>query len=71
MDTPSFGTQLRTAVGMLIALTLITGVAYPLVVTGVARAAFPDQSSGSLIVEDGKVRDGTFPGRGERAQVRK
>lgn len=53
---PSFGAQVRTACGMLVALTVLTGVAYPLVVTGVARAAFPDKSSGSLVrSQDGKV----------------
>jgi K+-transporting ATPase ATPase C chain len=46
--------QLRAAVVSLLALTVITGVAYPLLVTGIARAAFPSQASGSLIVKDGK-----------------
>ncbi len=36
------------------ALTLLTGVAYPLVVTGVGQAVFPHQAHGSLIVRDGK-----------------
>ncbi len=36
------------------ALTLVTGVAYPLVVTGVGQALFPHQAHGSLIVRDGK-----------------
>jgi K+-transporting ATPase ATPase C chain len=40
---------------MLAVLTLLTGVAYPLVVTGVARLAFPHQAGGSLIVSDGRV----------------
>ena len=40
---------------MLAVLTLLTGVVYPLLVTGVAQAAFPDQANGSLIVNDGKV----------------
>jgi len=35
-------------------LTLLTGVAYPLVVTGMGQAAFPDQAAGSLILRDGK-----------------
>lgn len=43
------------AVGMLAVLTLITGVAYPLLVTGVAKAAFSDQANGSLVVRDGKL----------------
>jgi K+-transporting ATPase ATPase C chain len=60
---PSFGAQLRTACGMLVALTVLTGVAYPLVVTGVARAAFPDKSSGSLVRQDGKVRGSRLIGQ--------
>ena len=46
---------LRPALTSLILFTLITGVAYPLLVTGIAQVAFPFQANGSLIVEDGKV----------------
>src|SRR5262245_29346087 len=46
---------LRPALVSLIFLTAITGVAYPLVVTGIAQAVFPYQANGSLIVKDGKV----------------
>jgi K+-transporting ATPase ATPase C chain len=38
-----------------VALTLVTGVAYPLVVTGIAKTAFPSQASGTLIERGGKV----------------
>jgi K+-transporting ATPase ATPase C chain len=48
-------TQLRPALLMLVFLTLITGLAYPLVVTGIAGMAFPDEAHGSLISRDGKV----------------
>lgn len=48
-------TLLRPAITLFVALTLLTGVAYPLVVTGIAKVFFPDQASGSLIVRDGKT----------------
>jgi K+-transporting ATPase ATPase C chain len=46
--------QVRAAVVTLGTLTLITGVAYPLLVTGIAQAAFSPQANGSLILRDGK-----------------
>jgi potassium-transporting ATPase KdpC subunit len=46
---------LRPAVTLLIAMTLITGVAYPLVVTVIAQVAFPSQANGSMITVDGKT----------------
>ncbi len=46
--------ELRTAILMLVALTVVTGVLYPLVVTGIAQVVFPVQAAGSLIVKDGK-----------------
>lgn len=52
---PSFASLIGTAVGMLLLLTLLTGVAYPLLVTGIAKAAFPEQANGSLIVKGGRV----------------
>lgn len=45
---------LRPAVTLLILMTVITGIAYPLLVTAVAKVLFPGEAAGSLIVKDGK-----------------
>src|SRR6201992_489149 len=47
--------EIRPAIILLIALTLITGLAYPLAMTAVAGVIFPKQAAGSLIEKDGKV----------------
>lgn len=49
------GRQLRAALGMLLLFTVITGIAYPLAVTGVAQTVFEDKADGSLIERDGEV----------------
>lgn len=46
--------QIRPAIVSLLLLTLLTGFIYPLVVTGVAQAAFPAQANGSLMMSNGK-----------------
>lgn len=46
---------LRPALVLFVILTLLTGVAYPLVVTGLAQSLFPSQAHGSLIVQDGRT----------------
>lgn len=47
--------ELRPAIVLLAALSLLTGIAYPYAITGLARALFPWQANGSLLVEDGKI----------------
>lgn len=47
-------TQIRPAVTLFVLLTVVTGIVYPLAVTGAAKLAFPEQADGSLLLKDGK-----------------
>lgn len=47
--------HIRPALTMLLILTVLTGLVYPLTITGMTHLIFPDQSNGSLIVRNGKV----------------
>src|SRR5262245_33801609 len=56
--------HLRPAVVMTVAFTLLTGVVYPLAITGVAQLAMPGVANGSPILKDGKVIGSSLVGQG-------
>jgi K+-transporting ATPase ATPase C chain len=55
--------QVVPAVRLLLVLSVLTGVAYPLLVTGIAQLAFPGPANGSLVVADGKTVGSTLVGQ--------
>lgn len=59
--------QLRPALVSFIALSVITGLAYPLVITGLSRLIFPRQAAGSLLLKDGQVIGSEWIGQSFKA----
>ena len=55
---------IRASIVILLLMTLLTGLAYPLAMVGAAGAIFPDQAGGSLVVHDGKVVGANLIGQG-------
>ena len=55
--------QVRPAVLVFVLLTVLVGILYPLVITGIAQLAFPAQANGNLIVHDGKIAGSALIGQ--------
>jgi potassium-transporting ATPase KdpC subunit len=61
--TTAIRTQLRPAIGLLVILTLITGLLYPALVTAIAQVAFPNQANGSFITVDSRTLGSSLIGQ--------
>jgi len=56
-------TLIRPAVTLLLLMTVLLGIVYPVVITGIARVAFPEQAAGSLVIKNGKAIGSTLIGQ--------
>ncbi len=54
---------IRAAISLIVLMTILLGIVYPVVITGVAKVAFPRQAEGSLIYKDGKLIGSTLIGQ--------
>jgi K+-transporting ATPase ATPase C chain len=54
---------IRPAISLLVLMTILLGIVYPLVITGVAKVAFPRRAEGSLIYKDGNLIGSTLIGQ--------
>lgn len=59
----TLASQLRPALSLFLVLTVVTGLAYPAAVAGLARALFPAQAAGSLVEHEGRVVGSTLVGQ--------
>lgn len=55
--------MLRESLSLIVVLTIVTGVAYPLLITGIALGIFPDQARGSILEKNGKAIGSTLIGQ--------
>jgi len=58
-----FARTIRPAISLLLVMTALLGIGYPLVITGIAKVAFPREAAGSLILADGKPIGSTLIGQ--------
>ncbi|WP_414167352.1 potassium-transporting ATPase subunit KdpC [Streptoverticillium reticulum] len=63
LHLPSTARQYLSALRILLVFTVVTGIAYPLAVTGIAQAVFPHQAGGSLIEDHGRPVASAFLGQ--------